>query len=103
VNRNPAVKPTIGLANRPLVLHGRGNRRPTTVEAEMKRNTTELGTEGVVTPFKSNLLLLVMQLVIFHEDISNRSTSARADRPDKLPNLNNGVRCQLVQLNPKFL
>jgi hypothetical protein len=68
----------------------------------MKRNASELSTERVLAPFKLDFLLLVMQLVVLCEDLSSRATSARADRLDKLLDLNNSIRCQLVQLNAKL-
>jgi hypothetical protein len=65
----------------------------------MKCNATELSSKFVVIPFKFYLLHLVMQLVILCEDLSSRMASARAKRPNKLPNLNNSIRHQLMQLN----
>jgi hypothetical protein len=67
----------------------------------MKCNTAKLSVECDVTPFKFDLLLLVMQLVILCKDLSSQTTSTRVDHQDKLPYLNNSIQCQLVQLNAK--
>jgi hypothetical protein len=103
MSRNPAVKPIAGPAPRPFVLHDRGKLCSTSVAAGMKCDTSELGTQGVVASFKPDLFLLIMQLVLFHEDISSRIASTRADRPDEFPNLNDNIWSQLVQLHPKLM
>jgi hypothetical protein len=103
MSRNPAVKPIAGPAPRPFVLHDRGKLCSTSVAAGMKCDTSELGTQGVIASFKPDLFLLIMQLVLFHEDISSRIASTRADRPDEFPNLNDNIWSQLVQLHPKLM
>jgi hypothetical protein len=64
----------------------------------MKGDTTKLRNEGSLTSLEMNLLVLVVQHIMMGEDISSRMTSARSDRLDKLTNLNDSIRRQLVQL-----
>jgi hypothetical protein len=65
----------------------------------MKGDTTKLRNEGSLTSLEMNLLVLVVQHIMMGEDISSRMTSARSDRLDKLTDLNDSIRRQLVQLH----
>jgi hypothetical protein len=69
----------------------------------MKRDVAKVSAQSVGALFKLNLLLLIVQFIILHEDVNSRTATARTDHPYKLPNLNNGIQHQLVQLNSKFL
>jgi hypothetical protein len=49
----------------------------------MKRNAPELGTEGFVTPFLPDFILLIVQLVVLGKDLGSGSASARTNNLDK--------------------
>jgi hypothetical protein len=69
----------------------------------MKSYAAKLRNEGSLKPFKMNLLILIVQLVMMHENVCSRMIPARSNSPNKLANLNNGVRRQLMQLHLKFV
>jgi hypothetical protein len=56
----------------------------------------ELRSEGSLTSLEMNLLILVVHLIMLGKDISSQTTSARSDRPDKLTDLNDSIRRQMV-------
>jgi hypothetical protein len=56
----------------------------------------------ILAAFESDLLLLIVQLIVPHEDIRGRATSTRADRTNNFANLHNCIR-RLVQLNLELL
>jgi hypothetical protein len=69
----------------------------------MECNAAELSSDGSLASFKMNLLVLIMQLVMLSEHISSWMAPMRSDRLDKFVNLNDCIRCQLVQLNSKLV
>jgi hypothetical protein len=68
----------------------------------VKRNTTKLGGESSLGPFKMNFLVLVVQLIVMSENIYSGMTFARSNNPDELANLNDSICCQLMQLYSEF-
>jgi 2-oxo-4-hydroxy-4-carboxy--5-ureidoimidazoline (OHCU) decarboxylase len=68
----------------------------------MKRYTTKLRSKSSVGPFKMNLLVLVVQVIVMSKNADSRMTSIRSNSPDKFANLNNSIRCQLMQLHPEL-
>jgi hypothetical protein len=52
------------------------------VVAGVKSNTTKLGGQLVLAAPKLDFLLLIVQLVVHHEDICSWATSTRVDRPN---------------------
>jgi hypothetical protein len=67
-----------------------------------KRDTTKLGCEGSFRSLKMNLLVLVVYLIVPSEDICSRPTPARRNNPDKFADLNDGIRCKMMQLYLEF-
>jgi hypothetical protein len=67
----------------------------------MKRYTTKLLSEISVGPFEINVLDLIVQLIVMSETVYSRATTTRNNSPDKLANLNDSIRCQLMQLHPE--
>jgi hypothetical protein len=68
----------------------------------MEGNAAKLHSEGSLTPVKMNLLVLIMQLIIFSKYISSWMTSSRSYYRYKFADLNDGIRPQVVQMNSKF-
>jgi hypothetical protein len=68
----------------------------------MKCDTAKLCSEDSLASLKMNLLVLVVQLMVLSEEIDSWTASAGSDRPDKLVDLNDGIRRQMVQLNSEF-
>jgi hypothetical protein len=68
----------------------------------MKCDTTKLHSEDSLALLEMNLLVLVVQLIMLCEDIGSRMASAGSDRPDKLTDLNDSIRRQMVQLHSEF-
>jgi hypothetical protein len=100
------MHPTIELvtipAARPLILRSGGKPHPTSKLGWMKRYTTKLRSESSFRPFKMNLFVLIVQLIVMGENICSRMTSVRSNNSDKLANLNDTIRCQLMQLRLKL-
>jgi hypothetical protein len=69
---------------------------------QMKRCTPKLSSESSLRPLQMNLLVVIMQLIVMSKNVCSRTTPARSNNPNKLANLNNGVRRQLMQLHLKF-
>jgi hypothetical protein len=63
----------------------------------------KLGSHGILSTFKPDFLLVIMQLIVPCENICSRAASTGVDCPNKLPNLHSRIWCSLVQLDPKFL
>jgi hypothetical protein len=49
-----------------------------------------------------NLLVLAVQLIVLSEDICSGLTPARSIDLDKFANLDDSIRCKLMQLYSKF-
>jgi hypothetical protein len=76
VDGNPAIKLVACPPAGPFVLHGKRQLRSTSVSAGMKSNAPELSVEGFVALILLNLLLLVVQFIVFTKDLSSWSASA---------------------------
>jgi hypothetical protein len=77
--------------------------RPPSVLTGVKCDTTKLCSEGSLASHKMNLLILVVQLIVLCRDFGSWMTSTGSDRPNKLADLNDGIRCQMAQLNSEFV
>jgi hypothetical protein len=60
VKRNSTLKPTVGLAAGPFILHDMRELRLAPISAGMKCEAPELSVECFVTPFPLDLPLLIM-------------------------------------------
>jgi hypothetical protein len=68
----------------------------------VKCDTIKLSTEGSLRSLKMNLLVLVVQLIVLSEDIDSGMTSARSNNADKLANLDDSIRRQMMQLHSEL-
>jgi hypothetical protein len=62
----------------------------------MEGNADKLHSEGSLTPFKMNLLVLVMQFIVLSKYISSHTASAGSDHSNEFVDLNDSIRRQLV-------
>jgi hypothetical protein len=68
----------------------------------MKSYAAKLRSEGILRPFQMNTLILMVQLIMMSEIVCSRMTPTRSNSPNKLADLNDGIRHQLMQLHLKF-
>jgi hypothetical protein len=68
----------------------------------MISDATKLGGEGSFGTLKLNLFVQVVQLVVLSEDIYSGPTPTRSNNPDKLTNLDDGIRRKLMRLYSEF-
>jgi hypothetical protein len=102
LGRHSTIEPVTIPAAGPLVPHTRSKHRLIPKPRRVKRDTTKLGGESSLRPLKTNLFLLVLQLIVMSEHICGRTTPAKSNKPDELPNLNDSIRHKLMQLNPEL-
>jgi hypothetical protein len=69
----------------------------------MKGYAPKLRSELGLGPLKMNPLILIMKLVVVSENLGIRVTSAWSDSPNKLTNLNNSIRSELMKLHLKLV
>jgi hypothetical protein len=67
-----------------------------------KSDATKLGGEDSFGSLKMNLLVLAVQLIVLSEDICSGLTPTRSIDLDKFANLDDSIRCKLMQLYSKF-
>jgi hypothetical protein len=85
-----------------LVPHSRGKPSPTAKAIGVKSNEAKLSGEGTLRPLELNLLIWIVQFIVLSEDISNRMAPVRGNNPNKLADLDDSIRHQLVQLHSKL-
>jgi hypothetical protein len=64
----------------------------------MKRYTAKLCSETSVRSFKINFLILIVQFIVMSKNVCGGKAFARSNL-DNLANLNDSIRCQLMQLH----
>jgi hypothetical protein len=88
------VIPTV----RPLIPHSGGESCPISKTGWMKRYATKLHSESSVRWFQMIFLVLIVQSIVARENVCSRTTFAGSSTPNKLANLNDSVRLELMQL-----
>jgi hypothetical protein len=94
--RHLTIEPIPIPASCPLVLQSRRNPHPRSIASGVEGNAAKLHSEGSLAPFKMNLLVLTMQLVMLSEYISTQKASAGSDSLDTLADLNDGIWRQVM-------
>jgi hypothetical protein len=69
----------------------------------MKSDATKLGGEGSFGSLKMHLFVLVVQLIVLSKDICSGSTPTRSNDPDKLTDLDDGIRHKLMHQYSEFM
>jgi hypothetical protein len=73
LHRHPTIEPVAITPAYPLVPHSMGKPRPTPEATRVKSDATKLSDMGALRPFKLNLLILVVQLIVLSKDICCRT------------------------------
>jgi hypothetical protein len=94
--RHLTIEPITIPAACPLVLQSGGTPHLPSIGSGVVGNAAKLCSEGRLTPFKMNLLVLIMQLVMLSEYINSPKAFAGCYSPNKHADLNNCIWHQVM-------
>jgi hypothetical protein len=103
LHRQSAIEPVAIPPIHPHVPHSRGKPRPTPKATRVKSDAAKLRGEGTLGLHKFNLLILVVQLIVLNKNIYSRMVPTRSNILDKLTDLEDSIRCQLMQLHSELM